>query len=360
MRIKGIAWEIKASIKNWYRNKGSVFWTFAFPVLLILLFGEIFSGGNGGYTIYIQDMDDSFASQAFIDAMENISAVKVKIIGKDANVQEYAKEHAVLRIPEGFYNAIVSRQQCNFTLYIDPSQHQTNSVIISFISSIVDKMNLEMNNASVIVGYKIEEVVAKGFEYIDFFVPGIIGMTVMTSAIYGSIEVYVKYRKRGLLKKLLTTSFKRGEWIFAKMVYQLLINFFSAIVILAVGIAVFHLKASFNFTSVLIIIAASFAFTGIGMIIARFVNEEETADSAASAITFPMMFLAGTFFPLEIMPSFLQTIAKILPLYYVNEGLRNAMIYHDANAAMLNAVVIATFAIIVFGIGAVLTNWKEE
>ena len=92
MRIKGIAWEIKASIKNWYRNKGSVFWTFAFPVLLILLFGEIFSGGNDGYTIYIQDMDDSFASQAFIDAMENISAVKVKIIGKDANVQEYAKE----------------------------------------------------------------------------------------------------------------------------------------------------------------------------------------------------------------------------------------------------------------------------
>jgi len=360
MKAKAIIGDIKASVKNWYRNKAALFWTLAFPILLILLFGEIFSGGSESYTIYVKDMDDSMLSHTLINAMENISIINLQPIGKNADVKEYAKKHAVLEIPHGFQNAIFEGKRCNLTLYLDPSKEQTNSAIRSFISSIINEINLRFNNASIIVGYEEKYVVAEQFKYIDFFIPGIIGMTIMTSAIYGSIEINVKYRKRGMLKKLLTTPLQRGEWILSKMIYQLMISFISAIAIIAVGITVFHLKASFNFTSILIIIAASFAFTGIGMIIARFVNEEETADSAASAITFPMMFLAGTFFPLEIMPSFLQIVAKILPLYYVNEGLRNAMIYHDGNAAMLNAVVIATFAIIVFGIGVVLTNWKEE
>ncbi len=360
MMIKAIAGDVKASVKNWYRNKAALFWTLAFPVLLILLFGEIFAGGSEPYTIYVQDMDNSPISHIFVNAMENISIVNVHVIGKNADIQKYAKKHAVLQIPKGFQNAILERKKCNLTLYLDPSKEQTNSAIRSFISGIVDKMNLRLNNASIIVGYEEKYVVAQQFKYIDFFIPGIIGMTIMTSAIYGSIEINVKYRKRGMLKKLLTTPLRRGEWILSKMIYQLMINFISAIVIVIVGMLVFDVRVYFNAIAILVIVAASFAFTGVGMVIARFVNEEETADSAASAITFPMMFLAGTFFPLEIMPSFLQTIAKILPLYYVNEGLRNAMIYHAPKAAMQNAAVIGVFAIIVFALGVAITRWEEE
>ena len=360
MKIKAIIGDIKASIKNWYRNKAALFWTFAFPILLILLFGEIFAGGNNSYIIYVQDKDDSFISHSLIENISNIKIVKIKLLDENASLEEYAKEHAVLQIPEGFQNRIINGKKCNLILYLDPSKQQTNSAIRSFILSIIDGINLKINNASQLIGYNEEYVVGKNFKYIDFFIPGIIGMTIMTSAIYGSIEINVKYRKRGILKKLLTTPIKRGEWIFSKMIYQLIINFLSAIVIILVGIAVFNVKVSFNALSILVIVSASFAFTGIGMIISRFVNEEETADSAASAITFPMMFLAGTFFPLEIMPSFLQKFAKILPLYYVNEGLRNAMIYHDFKNALINAIIITTFAIIVFIIGVILTNWREE
>ncbi len=360
MRTKAIIGDIKASVKNWYRNKAALFWTLAFPILLILLFGEIFSGGSESYTIYVKDMDDSPLSHALINAMDNISIINLQPIGKEVDVKEYAKKHAVLEIPRGFQNEIFEGRRCNLTLYLDPSKEQTNSAIRSFISSIVNELNLRFNNASIVVGYEEKYVVGEQFKYIDFFIPGIIGMTIMTSAIYGSIEINVKYRKRGMLKKLLTTPLQRGEWILAKMIYQLMLSFISAIVIIAVGIIAFHVKVYLDAIAILVIISASFAFTGIGMVIARFVNEEETADSAASAITFPMMFLAGTFFPLEIMPSFLQTIAKILPLYYVNEGLRNAMIYHSYGDALFNASIISIFAIIVFAIGVAITKWGEE
>jgi len=110
----------------------------------------------------------------------------------------------------------------------------------------------------------------------------------------------------------------------------------------------------------IILIANSFLFSGIGMIIGRFVKEEETADMAAGAITFPMMFLAGTFFPLEQMPQFLQTFAQILPLYYVNEGLRNAMIQLDFGKAALNGGIVIVFAFIFFIAGVLLTKWNEN
>jgi len=96
------------------------------------------------------------------------------------------------------------------------------------------------------------------------------------------------------------------------------------------------------------------------MIIGRFVKEQETADMAGGAITFPMMFLAGTFFPLDQMPDFLQSIAQVLPLYYVNEGMRNAMIYGDFDKTLYFTGFVLVFSAIFFIIGVFLTKWDED
>ena len=96
------------------------------------------------------------------------------------------------------------------------------------------------------------------------------------------------------------------------------------------------------------------------MLISRFVRDEETADMAGGAITFPMMFLAGTFFPLDQMPELLRNIAQILPLYYVNEGLRNAMIYLNNEKTIYFTSFVIFFALIFFISGALLTKWQED
>jgi ABC-2 type transport system permease protein len=111
---------------------------------------------------------------------------------------------------------------------------------------------------------------------------------------------------------------------------------------------------------VIIVIETSFLFTGLGMLIGRFVKDEESAAMAGGAVTFPMMFLAGTFFTLEQMPDFLQSFAKILPLYYVNEGLRNAMIYLKIDTAIFHTSIVLVFAAVFFIAGLLLTKWKED
>ena len=110
----------------------------------------------------------------------------------------------------------------------------------------------------------------------------------------------------------------------------------------------------------ILIIATSFLFTGMGMVIGRFVKDEESAGMAGGAVTFPMMFLAGTFFAVEGMDPILQGIAKVLPLYYVNEGLRDAMIYLKTDDAIFNSIIVLIFAAVFFIAGLLLTKWKED
>jgi ABC-2 type transport system permease protein len=96
------------------------------------------------------------------------------------------------------------------------------------------------------------------------------------------------------------------------------------------------------------------------MILTRVAKEAESAAAAANAIMFPMMFLSGSFFPLEMMPGFLQTFARILPLYYVNEGLRASMVVVDNITALRYSAIIGIFATVVFVLGILTTKWEED
>jgi ABC-2 type transport system permease protein len=96
------------------------------------------------------------------------------------------------------------------------------------------------------------------------------------------------------------------------------------------------------------------------MILTRFVKEAQSAAAAANAISFPMMFLSGSFFPIELMPEFLQKVAKTLPLFYVNEGLRASMVFEDTMAALRSAAIIGGFAVVVFILGIMATKWEED
>jgi len=234
-------------------------------------------------------------------------------------------------------------------------------VIISVISQLATQSNLRIANGSYYI--RTDEpvnIIQDDFEYIDFFLPGVIALTVMTNSVFGIVEMNIRLRKRGILRKLTTTPITRSEWLLGKMLFMLFTSFLSALVILVVGVIAWDIAFNFNVYMLILIVAGSFAFAGIGMLLTRFVKDEETAPAAANAVTFPMMFLSGIFFQLETMPAFLQTIAKFMPLFYLGEGLRDAMIYSNMESALFNTAIIVVFAAIVFALGVAITTWKDE
>jgi len=369
MNLKIIVMDFIYSVKGWYRSRGGMFWSLAFPVILILLFGAIFSGvGNSRYTLYVQDQDQTMTSKLFNATLNATKLFNINVVDPDANVTSLIKDKnikALIVIPKGFEQTIQSSfvnpsTTVNLSFYFDPSDQTTTQVVQSVISSILQEMNKNLSHGRTIIGIKKISTITENFNFIDFFLPGMIGFTIMQGAIYGSIERNTKYRKDGILRKLLTTPITRTEWIFAKMLFMMFLAAITTILITIIGILVFSMTVNITPLVIIIIIATSFLFSGMGMLIGRFVKEEETADTAAGAISFPMMFLAGTFFPLEQMPQFLQVVAHALPLYYVNEGLRNSMIYMNQTDALINGAVVIVFAAVFFIAGVILTKWKED
>jgi len=372
MRISIILASFKADIKSFGRSKGTLFWTLAFPVMLILIFGAIFSGvDEAEYELYVIDYDESKMSNLTINILEETGMIKAKIVDvSEDKILSYIEENDIKRlivIPKGYQETIGMVQMgidenatTNISFYFDQSEQQTSSIVRSVINGVIINLNMNVSGGKEIIHVKDIETVSGDFNFIDFFLPGMIGFTIMQTCVYGSLERNTKFRKDGILRKLLTTPITRSEWIFSKMLFQLFLSFVSALLIIIVGIIAYGLTVHITLLMIILVIATSFLFTGMGMLIGRFVKDEESAAMAGGAITFPMMFLAGTFFPLEQMPGFLQTFAKIMPLYYVNEGLRNAMIYLKTDDAMFHTLIVLIFASVFFIAGLLLTKWKED
>ncbi|MDG6219300.1 MAG: ABC transporter permease, partial [Candidatus Thermoplasmatota archaeon] len=106
MNFRFIAHDFKANLKQWGRSKGTVFWTMLFPIILILIFGSMFSEtGEVSYSLLVQDMDDSAHSQEIIKILQNVSLLEVKEIDSTENITTYMRDHDVstaLKIPNGF------------------------------------------------------------------------------------------------------------------------------------------------------------------------------------------------------------------------------------------------------------------
>jgi ABC-2 type transport system permease protein len=226
--------------------------------------------------------------------------------------------------------------------------------------NIVGGINFQLSRGVEYLNVQDVTIAPKRFGYIDFFIPGVIGMTAMTTSIFTAVSISARFKENGVFHKLATTPLKRYEWILSRTIYNILISYLGMAVMIAIGMAVFNMKMTLDPISLFMVAMASLMFTGLGMIIARFVKDPDGADAAANVITFPMMFLSGTFFPLSQMPQFLQAIATVLPLTYVSEGLRASMIFGQAQQAIYNTVLITVLGFACILIGSAVTKWEEE
>jgi ABC-2 type transport system permease protein len=352
--------------RMFFRSPGSVFWTVAFPVLLIILFGAIFSGtGTSTYNLYVQNLDGSPASVEYLNGINQTKVIHVVMVDPTVNATEYIKDNSIssfMTIPEGFQYAFAPepyRQNTTVVLRLDNSSTSAMGVATA-ITAVNQGLNLYLANGSMVVQTSFQGISSQQLNYIDFFLPGVIGLTAMTTSVNWMVGIQTRYRQNGIFKKLATTPITQLEWLTSLILWQILTIFLSVIIILGLGWVAFDVHLTLNATSVAIIILSSAMFSALGLIIARFVKEEETAGVAAGAITFPMMFLAGSFFPLESMPPYLQMIAKAMPLTYVNNGLRDSMIYLNEAGAINNLLIVAMLTAVFMVVGVAISTWKLE
>ncbi|MDD2468678.1 MAG: ABC transporter permease [Desulfobulbus sp.] len=369
MNLRVVGANLVVSLKCFYRERTAMFFTTMFPILLILVFGAIFmDDDNLHYNLCLQDLDQTETSAEIGKSLA--STGKFKVIPVDAAIEatQYVndtKENLVVVIPKD-YEKLSGQYLLNGDLnafatlrfVYDPS---SSSVLekMQLLNLVFATMNQELSAKPPFIRTAQESIHTRKYRFLKFFIPGIIAMAIMTESLFGTVQVNTELRQRGIIRKLSTTPITRTDWILSSILHQIILAVISTTLMLLVSYIVFDVQLSINAWLPLFIVLDVFTFVGIGMILTRLVREAQSASSAANAIMFPMMFLSGSFFPLEMMPDFLQKFAKVLPLYYLNEGLRAAMVFQDNGTALSNASTIGAVAAVVFILGITVTRWEE-
>ena len=179
-------------------------------------------------------------------------------------------------------------------------------------------------------------------------------------AVEGEAIPLVADREKLILKRLAATPLRRWQLVGSNVLMRLLIALVQTVIIVGVGVAIFGVEITGSLLLALaFVVLGAMAFLALGYVIASFAKTEESANGMTSVVQFPMMFLSGTFFPIDSMPQFLQTIARLIPLTYLADALRQVMVGGAAFAPLyVCAAVLVAWLVACFFIASRTFRWQ--
>lgn len=321
-----------ANLKMTVRNRQAIFWNLAFPAIFILMFGAIFGdGGLDQFTIGIAGGDSDFRT-AVTDEMRSTNAFDIYEGSTDAELAALEKDDrsVVLVFPEEGSEQPVE-------MYSSEAGGPSALIATGATRSVV--MEVAGQNSGISIEQR--EISTLGASYIDWFIPGILGMSLMNSGIIGISTAFVSFREKGILRRIKVTPFALWKFILARIVAALVISLATSGILIGIGWLIWDLTVRGNpLLIIAVLITVSMAMLAIGYAIAAFARNTEAAASYANLITFPMMFLSGVFFPIGSMPDWLQPLINIMPLRYGVEALREPMLYGNGLGAIWDDLLI--------------------
>ena len=365
MRPKRIASDLGIFARGYVRSPAALFFSLLFPIILIGIFGFIFSGGTSTVTLYTENLDhNSNVSRAYLAALNATGAVSVTIVDPGGSLSSYlaAKGYTVgLVIPDGFQSLVAAREPVNVTVIIDPQDAASSGVVMGAVNAVDNEFDLKSVGGTPFISFAAENVGSPVYKYVDYLVPGLIGFAILTSPMFSMVEISSSYRKDRLFRQLSLTPLTKGEWLASKIIWFVGLTFVTAGLMLATGVFAFHAHIDLTVAVLPFFILGPFFFASLGMLAGSIAKTPDSAAIIANVVSFPMMFLSGTFFPVNMFPDWLQTFAHILPLYYVIDGMNQALLYHHYGVSFaIDLGVVLAGSIVVF-IGAILAfRWRDE
>jgi ABC-2 type transport system permease protein len=360
--------DLKVVIRTYLRNPVALFFSLFFPIILIVLFGAIL-GGNGTIStpLAVENLDhNSLASQEFLSALNNTSLVRITMVNYSVATFGTALGNngytAGLIIPDGFQANYSNHSQVTVELFTDPQDSAGAGAAYGAVNGVVTAFNLHAACASCspVLSIATANVGSQVYKEVDYLIPGLIGFTILTSPMFSMVDIAASYRKDGIFRELSLTPLTRAEWLTSRIIWYVLLTFLSAGIMIGTGIALFSAHVQVTAGLLPFLFAGPFLFVSLGMLAGTVAKTPESAALIGNVITFPMMFLSGTFFAVSLFPAWLQPIARVLPLYYVIDGMNQVMLFSNASRAVFDLVVVLAIALVFFLLAIRFFTWRDE
>ena len=348
-----------ASFKMFVRNRAALFFSLFVPLLIMLIFGVLNFGGSTTVSLGVADEADNQASHALVAALGQTTAFEVQAGARDAELAELEQGHRdlVLVIPDGYELAPPTADSSKLVAYSNrakPEQAQVGGLILN---AVVGQLIAGGGSAGPLVS--IEALPGRTFGYIDFLVPGILGLTLMQLGLFSVAFGFVQLKRTGALRRLFATPTSPAYFLAAQVTSRLIIGLTQVFVLLGIGLWFgLHLVGSIVLL-VAVSLLGSIIFLALGFAIAGWAKNEDQAAPVANLVSLPMTFLSGVFFSRDAMPAFLRTITDYLPLTYLNHALR-AVVNDGAGVTQIGGDLLglAVWAVIAFVVAVRLFRWE--
>lgn len=306
----------KASLRAIFRSPQAVFFSLFFPVVLIVIFGAL--SGRGGISVDVAFDKKTDTTNYLYHTLNSIPVLHV----------EHADEAELIdRLKKGRITALIdikkttdANSQFPYAIHLTTTSASQKDlpVLRSIIQSV---MSGDTGQA-----ITIKEIPGRIYKMIDFYLPGMIGFSLIGAAIFGVAFVFFNFRETLVLKRLYSTPIKRGYIVIGESISRIIFQLATAVVLILFGTFFFHFTLANGWITFLEMVTLSFlgliVFMGFGYIISGISKNQNVIPIYANLFMFPQYFLSGTFFPKTVLPEGLQKVIIFLPLTALNDALR--------------------------------------
>lgn len=302
-------------LKELQREPEVIFWVFAFPMLLALGLGIAFRNKPAEVTsIAIVAGPEAQNIQSMVQRSPQKSVVHPTIVDAQQALQGFRL---------GKYDVVVQSDGHGGVQYrYDPARPES---VLSRAE--VDAALQAASGRKDVLPTTSVTSSEPGSRYIDFLIPGMIGMNQMNAAMWGIGFVLVEMRQRKLLKRFVGTPMRRSDFLLAIACSRLLMMLAQLVLLLGFGMLIFHMKVLGSVFSILLIaVLGSITFGGLGLLTACRADKIESASGLMNLVMMPMWVFSGVFFSHDRFPQVLQPFIKALPLTALNDALRDTVL----------------------------------
>jgi ABC-type multidrug transport system permease subunit len=328
---------VLARLREFYREPEAVFWVYGFPIVMVLALGIAFR--NKPVERITVDVQAGPGAEQVVQALEKEERFVAAVHDEDTARRRWrAGKSDVLVIAE-------AGTKPSYRLIFDPAR--TESLLAR--GAVNDALQRAAGRTDPLT-VKTEELQEPGSRYIDFLVPGLLGMSLMGGGLWGVGFVITDMRIRKLLKRFLATPMKRSQFLAAIMISRLCFMIPEVLVLLIFSRLAFGVVIQGGIGAVIVLILlGAFTFAGVGLLVASRAKTVEAVSGLMNLVMLPMWMLSGIFFSSERFPDVAQPFIKLLPLTPLIDALRGVINEGQSLAEQLpRMAILAAWGVVTF------------
>lgn len=350
---------------RYFRDKVALFFTFVFPVMFLVIFGFIFGGETTpSFNVALINQSDSQFSKTFV---EQSSKSEVFDISETSDFEaakqdiERGEKDAIIVLPTNFGELNDQKQPTGtITAYYDKNDEQLGATLTSVLQGTVDGINSQIVQTTDPIKLETESLQTANLSRFDYLISGIIGFSLMSLGVFSMSEGFTGDKKNGSLRRMEVAPISSWHIVLATAFNRIIVGIVSVSALFIIAVLVFDFNMRGDYLSFFAMtVISTFCMFGFGMAIAGWAKDGNQAAPLANLVTFPMMFLSGVFFPVFLMPVWLQSISAFLPLTPIIDGFR--MILTEGKTIFdigAQLAVIAVWTVIIYVVSFKVFRWE--